>query len=109
MKTWQRNDTLMEEEGHVTDLIGAEAVKFIDAKHTGPFFIYVPFTAVHDPFDEAQAWLESASHIEPDRRQYAACVQHMDAMIGKMIEALDRTGQRKNTLVIFFSDNDALP
>ena len=29
----------------------------------------------------------------------------MDAMIGKMIEALDRTGQRENTLVIFFSDN----
>jgi arylsulfatase A-like enzyme len=74
MKTWHRNDTLIEEEGHVTDLIGAEAVKFIKAKRTGPFFIYVPFTAVHDPFDEPQAWLDSASHIEPARRQYAACV-----------------------------------
>ncbi len=104
-QTWHRNDTLIEEEGHVTDLIGAEAVKFIEAKHTDPFFIYVPFTAVHDPFDEPQAWLDSASHIEPDRRQYAACVQHMDAAIGRMIEALDRTGQRENTLVIFFSDN----
>jgi arylsulfatase A-like enzyme len=105
MKTWHRNDTLIEEEGHVTDLIGAEAVKFIEAANNNPFFIYVPFTAVHDPFDEPKKWLESASHIEPDRRQYAACVQHMDATIGKMIEALDRTGQRENTLVIFFSDN----
>ncbi len=104
-QTWHRNDALIEEEGHVTDLIGAEAVTFIEAKHTGPFFIYVPFTAVHDPFDEPQAWLDSASHIQPDRRQYAACVQHMDAMIGRMIEALDRTGQRENTLIIFFSDN----
>lgn len=104
-KTWHRNGRLIEERGHVTDLIAAEAVKFIEAKHTGPFFIYVPFTAVHTPFDEPQKWLDGASHVHPDRRQYAACAQHMDEMIGKMIEALDRTGQRDNTLVIFFSDN----
>jgi arylsulfatase A-like enzyme len=104
-QTWHRNDTLIEAEGHVTDLIGEEVVKFIEAEQTNPFFIYVPFTAVHDPFDEPEKWLESASHIEADRRQYAACVQHMDATIGKMIEALDRTGQRENTMVIFFSDN----
>jgi arylsulfatase A-like enzyme len=62
-------------------------------------------SAVHDPFDEPKKWLESASHIEPDRRQYAACVQHMDATIGRMIEGLDKTGQRENTMVILFSDN----
>ncbi len=104
-KNWHRNDTLIDEEGHVTDLIGAQAVTFIEAKHSAPFFIYVPFTAVHDPFDEPHTWLDSAAHMEPGRRQYAACVQHMDAMIGRMIEALDRTGQRENTLIIFFSDN----
>jgi arylsulfatase A-like enzyme len=104
-KTWHRNDQLIDEEGHVTDLIGAEAVKFIEAERDGSFFIYVPFTAVHTPFDEPEVWLDGASHIEPDRRQYAACTQHMDAMIGKMIAALDRTDQRENTLIIFFSDN----
>ncbi len=104
-RTWHRNDKLIDEEGHVTDLIGAEAVKFIEAERSGPFFIYVPFTAVHTPFDEPQTWLDGASHIEPDRRQYAACAQHMDAMIGKMVAALDRTGLRENTLIIFFSDN----
>jgi arylsulfatase A-like enzyme len=104
-KTWHRNDRLIDEKGHVTDLIGREAVKFIDAKHSKPFFVYVPFTAVHTPFDEPQAWLDGASHVHPDRQQYAACAQHMDAMIGNMIAALERSGQRKNTLLIFFSDN----
>lgn len=104
-KTWHRNDQLIEEQGHVTDLIGKEALKFIDAKHAQPFFVYVPFTAVHTPFDEPQTWLKGASQVHADRQQYAACAQHMDAVIGKMIEALDRTGQRENTLVIFFSDN----
>jgi arylsulfatase A-like enzyme len=104
-KTWHRNDQLIDEKGHVTDLIGSEAVKFIEAEHKKPFFIYVPFTAVHTPFDEPQRWLDSASHIHADRQQYAACAQHMDAMIGKMVDALKKTGQYENTLIVFFSDN----
>jgi len=104
-KTWHRNDQLIDEEGHVTDLIGAEAVKFIQEKRDKPFFVYVPFTAVHTPFDEPQSWLDGASQVHKDRQQYAACAQHMDAMIGKMLEALDKTGQRDNTMIIFFSDN----
>ncbi len=105
LKTWHRNDTLISEVGHVTDLIGNEAVKFIETESKHPFFLYVPFTAVHDPFDEPPAWLDSVSHIEPGRRQYAACVRHMDSTIGRMISALERTGQLDNTVIVFFSDN----
>ena len=104
-KTWHRNDKLIEEEGHVTDLIGAETVKFIRSKSEKPFFIYVPFTAVHTPFDEPEKWLKSAAHVHPERQQYVACAQHMDAAIGQMIEALKETKQFENTLIIFFSDN----
>ena len=106
-KTWHRDDQLIDESGHATDLIGAEAIRFIEAgaRREEPFFIYVPFTAVHTPFDEPQEWLDRAAHIPAGRRQYAACAQHMDAMVGDMIAALERTGQRENTLVIFFSDN----
>ena len=106
-KTWHRDDQLVEEQGHATDLIGAQAVRFIETaeKKGEPFFVYVPFTAVHTPFDEPQKWLDGASQVHPDRQQYAACAQHMDAIIGEMVAALDRTGQRENTLIIFFSDN----
>lgn len=104
-KTWHRNDQLIEEEGHVTDLITREAVKFIEQKRDGPFFVYVPFTAVHTPFDEPQEWLDRCKHIEVDRRQYAACAVHLDHSVGRMVAALQRTGQRDNTLIVFFSDN----
>jgi arylsulfatase A-like enzyme len=104
-KTWHRNDQLIEERGHVTDLITREAVKWIEQKRKGPFFIYVPFTAVHTPFDEPQKWLDRCKHIDAGRRQYAACAAHLDDSVGKMIAALDRTGQRDGTLVVFFSDN----
>lgn len=105
IKTWHRNDKLIDEEGHVTDLLQKAAVEFVTQKRDQPFFLYLPFTAPHTPFDEPEKWLKSAEHISADRRQYAACVQHLDDAIGRVLEALRSTGQLQNTLVIFFSDN----
>ncbi len=104
-RTWHRNDKLIEEEGHVTDLLTSEAVRFIKEKKKDPFFLYVPFTAVHTPFDEPPKWLDRVTHVEAERRQYAACAEHMDDGIGQILEALDQEGKTENTLVIFFSDN----
>ena len=104
-KTWHRNDRLIEEPGHVTDLITREAVKFIERERKGPFLVYVPFTAVHTPFDEPKQWLEQCGHIAADRRQYAASAVHLDDSVGRIVAAVDRTGQRDKTLIVFFSDN----
>jgi arylsulfatase A-like enzyme len=107
-RNWHRNDTYVDEEGHVTDLIAREAVGFIETRRTAPFFLYVPFTAVHHPIDEPKEWLEANRHVEERRRQYAACVNHMDDAIGRLIAALEKTGVRRNTVVIFTSDNGAM-
>ena len=104
-RTWHRDDKLIDEEGHVTDLIADEALRFIEAGRTKPFFLYVPFTAVHTPFDEPERWLDAASHIPVERRQYAACTQHMDAAIGRILESLRGRELMDDTLVVFFSDN----
>jgi arylsulfatase A-like enzyme len=104
-RTWHRNDALLDEEGHVTDLIAAEAIRVIEMQRDGPLFLYVPFTAVHTPFDEPQLWLDAAAHVSEDRRQYAACTQHMDHAIGSIIDALERRTLLENTLIVFFSDN----
>src|SRR5262249_49310548 len=42
---------------------------------------------------------------DPSRRLYAASITHMDAAIGRIVEALDKAGQSKNTLILFTSDN----
>lgn len=39
---------------------------------------------------------------------YAAMVENVDTNIGKVLDALERTGQAENTIVIFFSDNGGL-
>jgi arylsulfatase A-like enzyme len=105
-KSWHRNDTFLDETGHATDLITADAVRVIHTRHTGPFFLYVAYSVPHSPLKEPERWLALYPGIqEASRRWFAASVTHMDDGIGQIVEALDETGLRKNTLLVFISDN----
>ncbi|MCA9120045.1 MAG: sulfatase-like hydrolase/transferase [Planctomycetaceae bacterium] len=105
--TWHRNGKLLEEEGHVTDLLADEAVTWIENRGDKPFFLYVPFTAVHLPINEPKSWLDKVptSITSEIGRHYAACVMHLDDAVGRILHALDERGVRENTLVVFTSDN----
>ena len=50
-----------------------------------------------------------ASMTDADKREvtaaYYAMIEHIDEGVGRMLDALDETGQRENTLVIFMSDH----
>lgn len=106
--TWHRNHEIIEEPGHVTDLTAAEVVKWIrEHKDSGPWFFYVPLHAVHTPIVEGDPkWHAMNDHIKNvDRRFFAAALSHMDWAVGEMVKALDETGQRDRTLIVFTSDN----
>ena len=113
--TWHKNGGLVEEQGHVTDLITREAVTWIESRQS-PFFCYVPFTAVHVPVKPTQDWLNAYQTDDFDTdplkdasfKKYAAYTSHMDWAVGQLLEALERTCQRENTLVVFSSDNGAI-
>lgn len=65
-----------------------------------PMMLYLAYPAPHTP------WLPSAEFA--DRSQagmYGDFLVMVDAMIGRVLNALERTGMRENTLVIFSSDN----
>lgn len=109
-RTWHRNDQFIDEEGHATDLIADEAVRQIRTARDGPFLLYVAFAAPHTPLQENDRWVKPYHDIieHPSRRLYAASITHMDAAVGRLVEALEDTGQRHNTLIAFFSDNGAV-
>jgi arylsulfatase A-like enzyme len=107
---WHRNGKFITEEGHVTDLIAREAIRWIEARDAQPFFLYLPFTAPHIPIDEPARWVEMYPEIESvTKRQYAASVTHLDDAVGQVMAALERTGKLANTLIVFTSDNGATP
>jgi arylsulfatase A-like enzyme len=103
---------LHDEEGHVTDLIAAEAERRIEALATpavdrAPYFLYLPFTAVHLPVHEPEEWLARVpAAIEGDVvRHYAACIMHLDDAVGRIVAAVGKAGTRDRTLLVFTSDN----
>jgi arylsulfatase A-like enzyme len=110
-----------------TDRIANEAVRFIESHKDRPFFAYLPFLAVHTPIqarrDLVEKYERKKSAAAPDawakerERQvrlvqnhptYAAMLEQMDAAIGRVIAALDRTGLAERTIVVFTSDNGGL-
>ncbi|MEZ0274931.1 MAG: sulfatase [Roseimicrobium sp.] len=107
-RTWHRNGTLMDEEGHVTDLITKDAVKWIGERADKPFFLYVPYTSVHVPINEPEKWMKVNEHItDPAKRLHAADVSHLDDGVGQILAALEKKNLRQNTVVLFLSDNGA--
>ena len=100
-------------EGYFTDLATDEAVKFIHRHAHEPFFLYIPYTAPHSPFQgpadykpdplplDSPLWRQGSA--PPD--VYIAMIEHMDKCIGRILKTLDEQGLTDNTVVIFSSDN----
>ena len=104
---WFRNNKPLEEEGYTTQLLGADAVRFIHQQTTEkPFYLYLTFNAPHTPYQVPQEYTDRFPNIaEPTRRTYAGMIACLDDEIGKVVAALDHQGLRDNTLILFHSDN----
>ena len=77
-------------------------------KVTNPFFFILAFDAPHEPYNIDQtAWYEGQETWEPNTKRYASLITHMDAAIGRLLNELEQLNLRKNTLIIFASDNGA--
>jgi len=78
------------------------AVNYIEAaaKKDRPFFLYFPLTAPHYPVVPAAEF-----HDRSRAGDYGDFVAQVDATVGRVLDALARTGLATNTIVIFTSDN----
>lgn len=111
VRQWHRNGELVDERGHVTDLITAEAIRYLREirDKTKPFLLYVPYSAPHTPVQEERKWLTPYDGVieNTSRKYYAAAMTHLDDGVGRIITELESEGALENTLVIFLSDNGA--
>jgi arylsulfatase A-like enzyme len=118
---------------HTSDLLAAEAVRVIEAEREEPFFLYLAFQAVHTPLDERGRFVDRPTQLDPEdptrwldedeipwfhdpegriqqeqdpeKRLLLAAIHHMDHAVGQVVDALERTGQSEETLILFTSDN----
>ncbi|MCH2178317.1 MAG: sulfatase-like hydrolase/transferase [Mariniblastus sp.] len=108
-RDWHEGYQPSEKQGYSTDLIADAAVRFIEesAAETDPYFCYVPFNAPHSPFQapqEAIARYQKDGNVAQVNR-LKAMIWSLDQGIGKILEAIERSGESDNTQVWIFSDN----
>lgn len=125
-----------------TELFSEAAIQFIRSyRRAQPFFLYLAYTAPHDPrtapqayadlYDPAQIplpenflaehpfdngelavrdealapWPRRPEVIRQHIAAYYAMISHMDAHIGRVLEALEESGQAEKTIVVYTADH----
>jgi len=101
-----RGAQTVEEKEYLTDAFGREAVAFIEKHHDQPFFVYLPFNAVHAPLEAIEKYLKRFDAIkDTKRRTFAAMLAAMDDNIGRVLATLRQHQLEEQTLIFFLSDN----
>ena len=105
------------------DFITSRAVQFVERPHDKPWLLFLSQLEPHhqndvDEFVPPKRYESKYTdpYIPTDLRNlpgnwrsripgYYGCVQAIDDCVGTMVDALDRTGQLDNTIILFFSDH----
>ncbi|WP_017446964.1 sulfatase [Gayadomonas joobiniege] len=102
----------------LTDRMTDEAIQFMQANKNKPFFVNLHYYSVHRPsVARSPELLKKYQNktIDPitgkdaskqkELAAYGTLVENMDDNVGRLIDYLNASGLRENTLVIFTSDN----
>jgi len=74
-----------------------------------PFFLYFSPNAVHAPMHAREADLERFPELNGKRKKLAAMTWALDRAVGRIIEQLEESGVRDETLIVFTNDNGGPP
>ncbi len=98
---------------YLTDALTNETVRLIDAWRADPFFIYLPYFAVHTPIQAREDLIAKFTpKVRPDGTHrnpvYAGMVAAVDESVARIRAALESAGVADRTLIILTGDNGGL-
>jgi arylsulfatase A len=96
---------------YLTDRESDEALAFIRANSDKPFFLNMCHYAVHTPIQGKEELVEKYQSKTPSTQKnatYAAMLESVDQAVGRLLTELDDLGIRKETMILFTSDNGGL-
>jgi arylsulfatase A-like enzyme len=103
---WHSNDKANYDEGYATTLIGEKAAEFVtETAGKQPFLLYVPFNAVHSPYQPPKDSKDEYPNLKGTRKDYASMLTETDHAIGQVVDAVEAAGAMEDTIFIFSSDN----
>ncbi len=95
---------------YLTEALAIESVAEIERASADdvPFYMNFAPYAVHAPIMANKRLLEHYPGIDPREAAYATMIESYDIALGELLDALERTGELDNTVIIFHSDNGGL-
>ena len=88
------------------ELMVQRSLTFIEENKDRPFLLYVPFNIPHYPEQALKRFESTYAHLQdPARRSYAAMISTTDHYIGQLLEKLEALELRRDTIIVFMSDN----
>lgn len=87
------------------DVVNQEVTQWIDRDRQRPFFAFLNYFDVHDPYGGPRAYPKPAWPQQGDVDAYDNGVKYVDDYIGQLMDELGRRGLANNTLVIITSDH----
>ncbi|WP_233783343.1 arylsulfatase [Flavivirga eckloniae] len=95
--------------GFAPDVFYEAAIDFVNKTNEKdkPFFLYLPTYLPHHPHTlPDKSWANNEnSEVSNYVSYFFAGIERIDWNIGRLREALEKSGQSKNTILIFMSDN----
>ena len=99
------DEEVFHREKYYPDLMIERAVSFIEANKAAPFFMTVAFNLPHYPEQPLARFKDAYADMPMPRQSYARVISSVDDHIGRVLNKLESTGLRDNTIVILMSDN----
>ena len=90
--------------GHLDDLLTDRALALIEHPPSGkPWFINLWYLSPHEPVQPSAIFAKDFPDTPAGR--YLALLAQLDHNVSRLLDALERSGQADNTIVVFASDN----
>jgi len=105
-------DSLIDvKDNYLTRDISERAIRFVRRHRKEPFFLHLAHYAPHRPLGAPEQEVSKYQEQGFDKKTATiyAMIEIMDEGIGRLIDELEQLGLRKNTLIIFASDNGPDP
>ncbi|WP_148214335.1 sulfatase-like hydrolase/transferase [Robiginitalea biformata] len=114
----EHNGKFVRGEGYLADDLTARAIQFMGAPDPRPFLAVLSHNTPHSPMQVPDPYWDALQnrplemrHREPQledtlfTRAALAMVENIDANVGQVVEFLEKSGTRRETIVVFLSDN----
>jgi len=97
---------------YLIDRMTNEAIGFVEKNRDRPFFLYLPYFAVHTPLmapEELVKHYDSQKMIDGQSDPvYAAMIESLDGNVGRLMQRLESLDLMDNTCIILTSDNGGI-